>query len=253
MFLDAFTRLLETHCPPALVRAARANPAAAEPLRIALAESGFLDILRPEASGGAGLSLADFAPLVLAAGAHLLPVPFAEPAVERLTGGPVSPEAAAALAAARMAGACQRLLDMTIAHVTTRQQFGRPLSGFQAIQHQVAVMAEEVAAATLAAHIGLSGGLPGDWFSTGRTAIAKVRCAEAADIIVAAAHQLHGAMGATAEHDLHLWTSEVRALQRAHGTAAQWAARLGSERAKAQGLSDLTDLFQTNTTNGSQG
>lgn len=249
MFLDAFTRLLETHCPPALVRAARTDPPTAEPLRMALAESGFLDILRPEASGGAGLSLADFTPLVLAAGAHLLPIPFAEPAVERLTREPISREAAAALAAARMAGACQRLLDMTIAHVTTRSQFGRPLSGFQAIQHQVALMAEEVAAATLAAHIGLSG----EWFTTGHTAIAKVRCAEAADIIVAAAHQLHGAMGATTEHDLHLWTSEVRALQRAHGTASHWAARLGSEQANSddKGLSFLTDLFQINALSGS--
>ena len=248
MFLEAFTRLLQMHCPPALVRAARIDPSAAEPLRLALAESGFHDVLLPEASGGAGLPLAQFAPLVLASGEYLLPVPFAEPAVERLAGTALSPEAAAALAAARMAGACQRLLDLTITHVTTRRQFGRPLSNFQAIQHQVAVMAEEVAAATLAAHIGFSGGL----FAVPTTAIAKVRCGEAADIIVAAAHQLHGATGATAEHDLHLWTSDVRALQRAHGTAAHWAARLGSERANGQCLPMPTDLFDTRPHTGSQ-
>jgi acyl-CoA dehydrogenase len=227
MFLDAFTRLLETHCTPALVRAAQADPAAADPLRAAIADSGFLDILVPEDRGGAGLPLADFTPLAMAAGRFLLPIPFAEPAVERLTGAPLPPEAAAALTAAHMAGASERLFRMTVEHVTTRTQFGRPLSSFQAIQHQVAVMAEEVAAATLAAHIGLSG--PG--FSTDRSAIAKLRCNEAAELLTATAHQLHGAIGATAEYDLQLWTTELRRLQRTQGTAATHALALGKSRA----------------------
>lgn len=227
MFLEAFTRLLETRCTPAVVRAAIDDPAAADTLRAEIDASGFLDILKPEAEGGAGLSLADFAPLVLAAGAHLLPVPFAEPAVERATGKPLPPEAAAALGAARMAGVCQRLLDMTIAHVTTRTQFGRPLSAFQAIQHQVSVMAEEVVAGTLAAHMGLRG--PG--FTPERSALASLRCTEAAALVSATAHQLHGAIGATAEFDLQLWTDELRRLQRAHGTASVHALALGRARA----------------------
>lgn len=227
MFLDAFTRLLETHCTPALVRAAHVDPAAAAALRAAIAESGFLDILVPEDRGGAGVPLAEFAPLAMAAGRFLLPVPFAEPAVERLTGAPITPEAAAALTAARMAGASERLFQMTVDHVTTRTQFGRPLSSFQAIQHQVAVMAEEVAAATLAAHIGLAG--PG--FTPERSAIAKLRCNEAAELLSATAHQLHGAIGATAEYDLQLWTTELRRLQRTHGTAATHALALGTARA----------------------
>jgi acyl-CoA dehydrogenase len=227
MFLDAFTRLLETHCTPALLRAAQADPAAADPLRVALAESGFLDILLPEDRGGAGLSLADFAPLAMAAGSFLLPIPFAEPAVERLAGAPLPPEAATALTAAHMAGACQRLFAMTVDHVTTRTQFGRPLSGFQAIQHQVAVMAEELAAATLAAHIGLAGPA----FAPERSAIAKLRCNEAAELMTATAHQLHGAIGATAEYDLQLWTTELRRLQRTNGTAATHALALGTARA----------------------
>lgn len=234
MFLEAFTRLLESHCTPALVRAAQADPVAADPLRKALADSGFLDILVPEERGGAGLPLADFAPLAMAAGSVLLPVPFAEPAVERLTGAPLAPEAASALTAAHMAGACQRLFQMTVDHVTTRTQFGRPLSGFQAIQHQVSVMAEEVTAATLAAHIGLSG--PG--FSAERSAIAKLRCNEAAELLTATAHQLHGAIGATAEYDLQLWTTELRRLQRANGTAATHALALGRSRA-ASGRASL--------------
>lgn len=238
MFLEAFTRLLEKHCPPALVRAAAADPAAAEPLHAALADSGFLDILLPEDQGGADLPLADFAPLVMAAGHHLLPVPFAETAVERLTGKPLDPDAAAALSAARMAGASQRLFAMTVDHVTTRTQFGRPLGSFQAVQHQVAVMAEESAAATLAAHIGLRG--PG--FSAERSAIAKIRCAEAAGEIAATAHQLHGAMGATAAHDLQLWTTELRRLTRANGLPAAHALHLG--RARVTGADDTLGTLE---------
>jgi acyl-CoA dehydrogenase len=88
-------------------------------------------------------------------------------------------------------------------------------------------MAEEVAAATLAAHVGLRG--PG--FTLERSAIATLRCSEAADIVGAAAHQLHGAIGATAEFDLQLWTAELRRFQRAHGTASAHALALGRARA----------------------
>jgi alkylation response protein AidB-like acyl-CoA dehydrogenase len=230
MILETFTRLLETHCTPALVRAAREDPAAADPLDAEIAASGFRDVLMPESLGGAGLTLAEFAPLAMVAGAFLLPVPFARPAIERATGKSLTPDAMTALGAGRMAGVCRRLLDMTIVHVSTRTQFGRPLGAFQAIQHQVSVMAEEVAAATLAAHIGLRG--PG--FTPERSAIAGLRSSEAADVICAAAHQLHGAIGATAEFDLHLWTAELRLLQRAYGTASAHALQLGRARASTE-------------------
>jgi acyl-CoA dehydrogenase len=225
MILESFTRLLDAHCTPAVVRAAQTDPSAADPLRAALAESGFLDVLLPEAEGGAGLSLPDFAPLVMAAGRFLLPVPFAEPAVERLSGS-LSAEAAAALTAARTAGVCQRIFEMTVDHVTTRTQFGRAISSFQAIQHQVAVMAEELAAATLGAHIGMRG----PDFSAEGSAIARVRCAEAAEQIAATAHQLHGAIGATAEHDLQLWTTELRRLHRSNDLPSAHAMALGLAR-----------------------
>jgi acyl-CoA dehydrogenase len=226
MFLEAFTRLLETQCPLSVVRAVQANPAAAEPLRAALDESGFLRLLLPEEQGGAALPLADFADLVMAAGAALLPVPFAEPAVEKLLGRPVPPKAAAALTAAQMAGATRRLLEMTLTQVTTRQQFGRPLGSFQAVQHQLAVMAEEVAAATLAAHIGMAG--PG--FTPARSAVATIRCGEAADTVAAIAHQLHGAIGVTSEFDLQLFTTQLRAWQRSLGGAGNWATVLARHR-----------------------
>lgn len=236
MFLESFSRLLEIHCPPALVRAAEADAGAAAPLEAELARSGFLDILRPEAEGGAGLALSGFASLAIACGAHLCPVPYPELAVARGLG--VAPdelplEARAALVAARMAGAVERLLEFTIEHATTRQQFGRPLAAFQAVQQQLAQLAEEVAAARLAACIGLAG--PG--FTPARSAAAKIRCNEAAGLAAAIAHQLHGAIGATVEHDLQLFTRALWRWQTEAGTTACWAERLGRDRLAKGGAS----------------
>ncbi len=229
MFLDPFTRLLEQHGPLALVRAAELDPAATLPLADELAKSGFLDILLPEGEGGAGLPLAGFAPLVIACGAHLCPLPYAEQAVARWLGVPeaaLPPEALAALAAAKMAGAIQRLLDLTIAHATAREQFGRPLAAFQAVQQQLAQLAEEVAAARLAANIGLAG----PDFTPARSAAAKIRCNEAATLATQIAHQLHGAIGATADYDLQLYSRALWRWQLEAGTTAYWAGQLGRHR-----------------------
>ena len=62
---------------------------------------------------------------------------------------------AGAILAAYMAGAMNGILALSIEHVNNRAQFGRPLSKFQAIQHNLAIMAELVASANAAAHFGL--------------------------------------------------------------------------------------------------
>lgn len=136
---------------------------------------------------------------------------------------------AASLAAARMAGGMARLLDMTMDHANTRQQFGRPLAGFQAIQHQVAVMAERLVSATAASRIGLSGSR----FDPLRGAVAKCCTSEAAHDVAAIAHAVHGAIGATADHDLQLHIRRLKQLQLAFGGADYWARRIGQARLAA--------------------
>ncbi len=234
MFLEAFTQILDAHCPSALVRAAETDVEAAAPLAAAIAEAGFERILLPEDVDGAGLSLAEFAPLVMACGRTLCPVDLPENAVALMLGieAVALPEMVrAALLAARMAGAIEKLLDMTIEHVTTRQQFGRPLGNFQAIQQQLAQFAEEAAAARLAACIGFGGAE----FTIARSATAKLRCNEAAGFAAATAHQLHGAIGATAEYDLQLYSRALWRWQRMAGTSTDWAARLGRDRLQRGG------------------
>lgn len=133
---------------------------------------------------------------------------------------------AAGLLAAKMAGAMRRLLDMSLRFAEERQQFGRPLGKFQAIQHQLAVMAEQVITVQVAANIGMSG----DHFDPLKVALAKCRASEASHEVCAIAHAVHGAIGVTAEYDLQLLTRRLKEWQLAFGSESYWAARIGSAR-----------------------
>jgi acyl-CoA dehydrogenase len=133
---------------------------------------------------------------------------------------------AAGLAAAKMAGAMARLLEMSVRYANERVQFGRPLGKFQAIQQQLAVMAEQVVSAKVAARIGMSG----EHFDPVRVAMAKTRTSEASHMVVAIAHAVHGAIGVTEEYDLQLLTRRLKQWQLAFGSESHWAGRLGEAR-----------------------
>ncbi len=89
--LGPFARLLDDVADMATVRALEHNAPVA-PLWQALAESGFLDAMVPENSGGAGLSFANIAPLIEALGARGLPVPVADTMVARALLGGAAPQ-----------------------------------------------------------------------------------------------------------------------------------------------------------------
>jgi acyl-CoA dehydrogenase len=133
---------------------------------------------------------------------------------------------AGAIAAASMAGAMARLLEMSLRHVSERQQFGRPLGKFQAIQQQLAVLAEQVLSAQVAARNAFVGAA----FDPLRVAAAKCRANEAAGVVCNIAHAIHGAIGVTAEFDLQLYTRRLKQWQLAYGSEAYWGARLGKAR-----------------------
>ncbi len=134
-------------------------------------------------------------------------------------------EAGAALAAAQLAGTMQRVLELSVAFVNQREQFGRPLGKFQAVQHQLAVMAEQVTAAHVAARIGCSGsGLEPVPL---RAAMAKARSSEAATFAATIAHAVHGAIGVTAEFDLQLYTRRLHEGRADFGAEQHWQRVLG--------------------------
>lgn len=132
---------------------------------------------------------------------------------------------AAALVAAQMAGAMERLLEMTIRYANDRSQFGKPIGKLQAIQQQISVMAEQVFAARTAALVGLSGG--GPQVDVIRAAIAKARAGEAAVASVAISHAVHGAIGVTEEFDLQLYTRRLHEWRGQYGGESFWHEHLG--------------------------
>jgi alkylation response protein AidB-like acyl-CoA dehydrogenase len=117
-----------------------------------------------------------------------------------------------------MVGNIQRVLEMTVDYAKERKQFDRPIGSFQAIQHYCADMATDVDSArfsTYQAAWKLSKGLP----CTKEVAIAKAWISEASQRVFALAHQIHGAIGATIEHDLHYYTRRAKAAELAFGDA----------------------------------
>lgn len=121
----------------------------------------------------------------------------------------------------QMAGALDTILALSVTYAQDRQQFGVPLLKFQAIQHYLALLAEEVVAASAAADRAVES--PTEL----NVAAAKVRCGEASGVAATLAHQIHGAIGFTEEHRLQQFTRRLWSWRDDFGTEAEWAIRLG--------------------------
>jgi len=132
----------------------------------------------------------------------------------------------AMLRSAQIAGAMHRALDMASQYATERVQFGKPIGNFQSIQHQLAVMAEHTAASIVSAEAAFATADDGA-FSEWAIAAAKVCTAEAAGIGAGTAHGVHGAIGFTHEHVLHLTTRRLWSWRSEYGSLTAWSQRLG--------------------------
>jgi acyl-CoA dehydrogenase len=126
----------------------------------------------------------------------------------------------AVLAAAQLAGALMAVCERTLQYANERVQFGRPIGKFQAIQHQLAVIAEHAFAARMAAQIGCQcEGLAPEPL---RAAIAKARTSEAAVEVAALAHSIHGAIGFTVALALQLLTRRLHLWRQTAGAETYW-------------------------------
>lgn len=162
------------------------------------------------------------------------PAPTYRVEFESVTGEPlpgVSAESieafGAAATCAEMVGGAQAVLDMTVEYAKTRSQFGKPIGTFQAVQHHCANMAIDVLGARFAAYEAI-------WqLSQGRDAamevsVAKSWVSEAYERVCALGHQVHGAIGFTAEHELHHYTRHAMSSSLAYGDADTHFDRLAS-------------------------
>jgi acyl-CoA dehydrogenase len=133
--------------------------------------------------------------------------------------------------AVEMAGALQRILDLSVAYANERIAFEKPIGKFQAIQHSLAKLAGETAAAIAAsgsAADAIESAICFDSAVLLEAASAKIRVGEAATAGAAIAHQVHGAIGLSQEHALHHYTQRLWAWRDDFGNESYWAARLGA-------------------------
>lgn len=330
LFSDSVDRLFEHISTPAAIRRVEGGESI-EPLWNSIEESGFLDALVPEASDGAGLTLAQAFPLFLSAGRYAVPVPFAQtmlarayltqagvavptgpialvgrmaipeageplralvpfgqvaewvladvgeqtlllplqPSSRGVTAGhgsltvdvqwsegvsaatrvPALPQAtlqidslAAASFATLIAGAADRVLNVTLEHAGQRTQFGKPIGKFQAVQSQISVMAERAWVARMAAQLACESV---DWRPAPlKAAVGKARASEAAVIVADISHAVHGAIGVTEEYDLQLYTRRLREWRHACGAETYWEGRLGHALLSRQNETALSFMCQ---------
>lgn len=127
-------------------------------------------------------------------------------------------------------GAFDAAAELTIAHTRTREQFGRPLSRFQAVQHALAAMAGEIERARAVTELAVAAAVDhgfGSPTTEYATVVAKVTVGRAVEPVTTIAHQLHGAIGVTAEHPLWLSTMRARSWVDEFGSTARFAGLLG--------------------------
>lgn len=324
MFVEAIQEILQDRCTGAVVRAIETHGpgSAAADLWSSLEDAGFMELLRPEGEGGAGLAMPELFPVLVQFGRHASPLPFAQGICARAVlalavelppgiltiasalesrpdgslrcarvpygavarqvlaerdgqlllldarmaavaarpdqsasmvwhdGGQAIPldgdgaalqPMAAALHAALITGAMTRVFEMSLKYCNDRSQFGRPLSKFQAVQHQLSLMAEHIAASSVAAEMAFE--TQGRTPTLLRAALAKARTSEAVPIVADTAHALHGAIGITEEYDLQLYTRRLHAWRMAHGAEPRWHAVVGA--AAAAGTAGLSAFVRT--------
>ncbi|RDH80623.1 acyl-CoA dehydrogenase [Mycolicibacterium moriokaense] len=143
-------------------------------------------------------------------------------------------------------GALDASAELAVAHARTRTQFGRALSGFQAVQQSLAIMAGAIerarAAATLAVAAATHHG-----FAAAQTdyavTVAKVTLGQVVPVVNAIAHQLHGAVGVTLEHRLWHSTMRARCWTDEFGSTTHYARRLGEIAIRAHRDGEFWDFM----------
>jgi alkylation response protein AidB-like acyl-CoA dehydrogenase len=157
----------------------------------------------------------------------------AEAVLGTVGGGREVVEAVAAFGAAatcaEMVGGAQRVLDLTVEYAAQRAQFGRPIGSFQAVQHHCADMAIDVLGSRFIAYEAiwrLATAVDGAAEISMTVAMAKSWVSDAYQRVCGRGQQVHGAIGFTAEHDLHLFLAHATSSALSFGDGEFHAARV---------------------------
>jgi alkylation response protein AidB-like acyl-CoA dehydrogenase len=133
---------------------------------------------------------------------------------------------AVAALCAEMLGAADVVLAMTVQYAKDRVQFGRPIGSFQAVKHRCADMLVDVEGMRSAAYYAAWAVGAGDPDASSAASAAKVWCSDAARRVMASGLQVHGGIGFTWEHDLHLFLKRSQLDQVTFGDASYHRERI---------------------------
>lgn len=204
---------------PPLVTVAQAGTTA--PVRFAAAADGLLLVGEEEASY---LTRGEWTAVPVPT-KYGYPLARVEATAAGLSLGPGSADVARrwwqASLAAEIAGTAQAAVELTTRYLKEREQFGRPLGAFQALQHRLAECAVQAEGVRWLAREAIALGAP-----AALAAGAAVAAAGAARLITQETHQLTGAMGFTLEYDLHVWSLRLQALRTEGGGIGRHAEAL---------------------------
>jgi len=128
-------------------------------------------------------------------------------------------EVATAVLCAEMVGGMQWILDTTVEYAKTRQQFGRPIGSFQAVQHMCADMLLMTESARSAAYYAAWALTEHDPAARAAVSVAKAYCSDAYREVANRGVQVHGGIGFTWEHDLQLYYKRSKSSETLFGDA----------------------------------
>ena len=155
---------------------------------------------------------------------------------DHLTGIAIGPDLVAQLRlksvlvrSIQVCAALDKALQLSVDHAASREQFGRPLAKFQAVAHLISDIAAEAALARSSTEAALAAAIASDWSDPHLeflVAAARSCAGHAASVVVRNAHQVHGAIGTTAEHRLHEFTRAALAWRSEFGSVQYWDDRV---------------------------
>jgi alkylation response protein AidB-like acyl-CoA dehydrogenase len=135
-------------------------------------------------------------------------------------------EVAATALAVETVGAAQAIFDITLAYAKEREQFGAPIGSFQAIKHKFADMLVALERARATSYFAALTIAEDDDRRALATSTAKAAAGDCAALLAKEGIQIHGGIGYTWEHDMHLYVRRVKSSSLLFGNAAQHRARV---------------------------
>jgi alkylation response protein AidB-like acyl-CoA dehydrogenase len=127
-----------------------------------------------------------------------------------------------------MVGTAQTIFDVTLEYAKHREQFGVPIGSFQAIKHKLADMMISLERARATAYFAALTIAEDDERRATATSVAKSAAGDCQRLLAKEGIQIHGGIGYTWEHDMHLYVKRIKSGEQLFGTSSVHRARIAA-------------------------